>query len=94
MSSISARHGSPDRRPIGDWREAYFAAVLETDGRHAMLKILSARKAMQDRAMELGTASSISPDELRDLHSALTYLDILLSYLEGSASAERLSATA
>lgn len=94
MSSISARRGSPRRRPIGDWREVYFAAVLETDGRHAMLKILSARKAMQDRLLELQVAASISPDELRDLQSALTYLDILFSYLEESASAERLSAIA
>ncbi len=93
MSSISARHGNP-RRPLGDWRDAYFAAVLETDGCHAMLKISSARKTMQDRLLELRAASTCSPDELRDLHSALTYLDILFSYLEESASAERLSAIA
>ncbi len=91
MSSISARHDSSRRRRSGDWREAYFAAVLETDGCHAMLKILSARKTMQDRLLELRAASTISPEELRDLHSALTYLDILFSYLEQSASAEQSS---
>lgn len=94
MPSTSMRGSTSRRRAIGDWRASYFAAVLETDAQHAMLKILSARKAMQDRLIELQTASVASPDESRDLQSALTYLEILFSYLQESAAAARLSAMA
>ncbi len=93
MPSTSMRGSTSRRRAIGDWRASYFAAVLETDAQHAMLKILSARKA-KDRLIELQTASVASPDESRDLQSALTYLEILFSYVEESAAAARLSAMA
>lgn len=75
-----------------DWREVYFAAVLEGDPYYALIKIESARSVMQQRLLALQSKSNAAADELRDLHCALTYLQILFLCLKESASDARQSA--
>jgi len=95
MPSFPTRQLSSQRRVrVSDWREIYFAAVLEGDPHSALTKIESARSVMQDRLLDLQSKVDVSADELRDLHSALTYLQILFSYLEESGSSARLPASA
>lgn len=73
-------------RPAGPnasgWYQLYFAAVTEGNETRAVLQIERARRAMQDRLIELGGASvGGNAGELQDLNNALTYLAILLQHV-------------
>lgn len=86
----------PPRRPAAtsNWRDIYFAAVLESDRKPALVKIESAREILSGRLLELQSAPCASCDELRDLSSALTYLDILFSCIAEDSPGARMAAVA
>jgi hypothetical protein len=67
------------------WYQVYFAAVTEPDNHRALLKIKRAQNAMQERLIQLRRLSSRESTELQDLNSALTYLRVLLPYLDRPA---------
>jgi len=77
-----------------NWRDMYFAAVLESDPQRALLKIVSARKALQRRLDELRSSCLETGDELRDLQCALMYLEILFVHIEEGCLGVHLGATA
>ena len=72
-------------RPAGPndsgWYQLYFAAVTEGNESRAVLQIERARRAMQDRLVELRRAEAADGGELQDLNNALTYLAILLQHV-------------
>jgi hypothetical protein len=85
----------PKRRSTtSNWRDIYFAAVLESDDKRALAKIQFARNVLQDRLLELQSLSNSPIDELRDLHSALTYLEILFYWVTEDPPANHIAATA
>ena len=64
------------------WYQSYFSAILETNQNRAHAKIDQARKAVQDRIIEL--KFNFNPNnsrEIQDLNNALTYLQILLEHI-------------
>ena len=63
------------------WYKAYFDAMVERDRSQALLEIQRARHAIEDRASELRHAAPSSPREAQDMVHALTYLGILLMYM-------------
>jgi hypothetical protein len=63
------------------WYQLYFAAVTEANENRAILQIDRARKAMQDRLVELQHAERSDGGELQDLNNAMTYLAILLQHV-------------
>lgn len=65
-----------------DWYQIYFAAVLEADQTRAALKMESARSAMCERLLELRRTPSPNAVELQDIDSAMTYLTMLLNFVE------------
>ncbi len=71
-------------RPAGPndsgWYQLYFAAVTEGNEGRALLQIERARRAMQNRLIELRRAKGADGGELQDLNNALTYLAILLQH--------------
>jgi len=73
-------------KPSG-WYQVYFAAVTERDDNRALLKIYRARKAMQDRLVELRRSSDAR--ELQYLKCALTYLQILLPFLHSTPEGQK-----
>ena len=77
-----------------NWRDLYFAAVLESDQQRALMKIVLARKVLHTRIDELQCCSPESGDEVRDLHCALMYLEILLIHIEEGSLGLHLGATA
>jgi len=85
---------SARRSRTSNWRDVYFAAVLESDGKRALAKIQFARKFLRIRLLELQSASDGRADELRDLHSAMTYLDILFSCIADNCPGSRMAAVA
>jgi hypothetical protein len=95
MLSPQAKSRPPRRRTAtSNWRDVYFAAVLESDRKRALVKIESARKVLSGRLLELQSAPRPSSDELRDLNSALTYLDILFSCIAEDPPGARMAAVA
>jgi hypothetical protein len=68
----------PGRANTSGWYQLYFAAVTEGNESRAVLQIERARRAMQDRLVELCRATGADGSELQDLNNALTYLTILL----------------
>ena len=75
----AARRADP---PNPAWYQSYFSAILETNQNRARLKIDQARKAVQQRIIEL--QMNFSPHnsrEIQDLNNALTYLQILLDHI-------------
>jgi len=87
QAKSSERHNK-----TSNWRDIYFAAVLESNEKRALVKIQSARAVLQDRLLEMQSVPDTRPDELRDLNSAMIYLDILFSCIAencpGSRTAE------
>ena len=73
----SARPGRPNAT---GWYQLYFAAVTEGNESRAVPQIERARRAMQDRLIELHRATSPDGGEIQDLNTALTYLTILLQH--------------
>ena len=71
-------------RPAGPdnsiWYQLYFAAVTEGNESRAVAQIQRARRAMQERLVELHRAEDADGGELQDLNNALTYLAILLQH--------------
>ena len=63
------------------WYKAYFDAMVERDRSQALLEIERARHAIENRASELRHVPPSSPREAQDLVHALTYLGILLMYM-------------
>ena len=63
------------------WYKAYFDAMVERDRSRALLEIERARHAIENRASELRHVPPSSPREAQDLVHALTYLGILLMYM-------------
>lgn len=95
MLSPQARLMPPTRRAkTSNWRDIYFAAVLESNEKRALTKIQSARMVLQDRLLELQSVPDARADELRDLHSAMTYLDILFSCIAENRPGSRMAAVA
>jgi hypothetical protein len=75
-------------QPGPAWYQSYFSAILETNQNRARLKIEQARKAVQDRIIEL--QMNFSPNhsrEIQDLNNALTYLQILLDHIGNDGNA-------
>lgn len=70
------------RSPRSNWHQIYFAAVLETDQKRALLKIRRAQKVIEIRLRELMRVEATESIEIRDLNSALTYLALLLQYVD------------
>jgi len=68
--------------PKSSWYQTYFAAVLESDRRKAVLQIERAQIAIQDRLLELRKAPPDNPREVQDLSNALTYLGILFQNID------------
>lgn len=60
------------------WYRAYCAAMLETDVNKIFAAVESARKAIQDRALELSHSLSASNHESRELDRATRFLAMLL----------------
>ena len=77
-----------------NWRDIYFAAVLESNERRALAKIQFARKVLTNRLIELQSCTTIPVEELRDLHSAVTYLDILFSCIAEDPPGNHMAAIA
>lgn len=75
----------PSARPAklraSGWYQLYFAAVTEANETKALLQIDRARKAMQDRLIELQRDKRPDGGELQDLNNAMTYLAILLQHV-------------
>ena len=71
----------PSRMDASGWYQLYFAAVTEGNESRAVLQIDQARRAMQDRLVELSSAKVADGGELQDLNNALTYLAILLQHV-------------
>jgi hypothetical protein len=95
MLSSQARSLPPTRRNItSNWLDIYFAAVLESDDKLALAKIQTARKVLQDRLLELHSVPNSPIDEQRDLHSALTYLEILFFWITEDPPGTRMAAVA
>jgi len=63
------------------WYKAYFDAMVERDRSQALLEIERARHAIEKRAVELRHVSPSNPRETQDMVHALTYLGILLMYM-------------
>jgi hypothetical protein len=63
------------------WYQLYFAAVTEGNESGAVLQIERARRAMQNRLVELRCAKGADGGELQDLNNALTYLAMLLQHV-------------
>ena len=72
---------SPTRLDASGWYQLYFAAVTEANESRAVLQIDRARRAMQERLVELRSAKGADGGELQDLNNALTYLAILLQHV-------------
>ncbi len=70
----------PARANDSVWYQLYFAAVTEGNESRAVPQIQRARRAMQDRLVELRRAKRADGGELQDLNNALTYLAILLQH--------------
>lgn len=70
---------TPSSQPA--WYKAYFIAVVERDRNKALLEIDRARRAIEQRFLELRQLPASSPREYQDLVHALTYLGILLSHI-------------
>lgn len=64
------------------WYQTYFAALTEHDRSKALLEIERARRAIEQRTLELRRLPPSSPREFQDLVHALTYLGILLSHID------------
>jgi len=66
-----------------DWHDLYFDALLETDSSRASSKMKRARVALSKRLTELQKRDSQDhANEMADVESALTYLNLLLLLLE------------
>jgi hypothetical protein len=63
------------------WYKAYFDAMVERDRSQALLEIERARHAIENLAGELRHISASNPRETQDMVHALTYLGILLMYM-------------
>lgn len=63
------------------WYKAYFDAMVERDRSQALLEIERARHAIENRAVELRHVAPSNPREAQDMVHALTYLGILLMYM-------------
>jgi hypothetical protein len=63
------------------WYKAYFDAMVERDRSQALLEIERARHAIENRVVELRHMSPSNPRETQDMVHALTYLGILLMYM-------------
>jgi hypothetical protein len=95
MHSPQMKLVAPIRRTkTSNWRDVYFAAVLESNERRALAKIQAAGKVLQDRLLELQSVANAPVDELRDLQSALTYLDILFTCIAENHPGTRMAAVA
>jgi len=69
------------------WYQSYFSAILETNQNRARVKIEQARKAVQDRIIELQiNFNPKNSREIQDLNNALTYLQILLEHIGSDAN--------
>ncbi|HZC23603.1 MAG TPA: hypothetical protein VE866_09715 [Candidatus Binatia bacterium] len=71
----------PAKLSASGWYQLYFAAVTEANETKALLQIDRARKAMQDRLIELQRDKRSDGGELQDLNNAMTYLAILLQHV-------------
>jgi len=67
------------------WKELYQAAILELDGGKLPGRISEARRAINDRAEETSTSSSLT--ENRALHNALRTLKLIEEVAEREKSA-------
>lgn len=79
-SSASQSQGAT-RRPEPAWYDAYFNAIVTRNRNQALVEIGRARHAIEDRASELRHVAPSSPRETQDMVHALTYLGILLMYM-------------
>lgn len=84
VKAVSRTHPKPS-----NWYQHYFAAVTEPDNDRALLKIQRAQQAMQERLVQLRRLPHPESSELQDLNSALTYLWVLLPYLDCSLETPR-----
>lgn len=75
----------PGARPVklnaSGWYQLYFAAVTEANENKAVVQIDRARKAMQDRLIELQRTNCPDGGEIQDLNNAMNYLAILLQHV-------------
>ena len=92
---LSQQAESPARQTkTSNWRDVYFAAVLESNEKRALAKIQFARRVLGDRLLALQSALDGRAYELRDLNSAMTYLDILFSCIAENCLGSHMAAVA
>ena len=80
--------GRERRRRPSAWYQIYFAAVLETDQKRALLKISRAQKAIRERLEQLRGKRGNGISEVQDLNSALTYLSLLMRHVNSAQEDE------
>ncbi|HEV2397640.1 MAG TPA: hypothetical protein VGS27_11910 [Candidatus Sulfotelmatobacter sp.] len=80
--------GREHRRRPSAWYQIYFAAVLETDQKRALLKISRAQNAIQERLEQLRRKPANEINEVQDLNSALTYLSLLMHHVSSAQEDE------
>ena len=85
MQHTGARAATNVRKDEPNWYRVYYLAVLEGDRYKAKTKIDRAQHAIQDRLIELRSASPSTPREPQDLCNALLYLGILVQHMTADA---------
>jgi len=75
----------PPIAPTPEWYQVYFSAVLETDEGKALIEMVRASEAMEDRLRQLSSSATGNAEEIQDLNSALTYLRLLLQTMKSES---------